>query len=179
LNLLDVIATLIILYGAFKGYKKGFFISLMGFISLYISLIIGIKYHHILILLIQKTPINLEDNALIVVSIIVSFLFSFLIILQLSKLLKYILDLTLIGFLDDLGGAFLGSLICGFILSFLFNIIDWLNVEILSDQINNSILYPIIKEIQPILTKYILLAINISPEFWDLIKNIEENKSFT
>ena len=151
----------------------------MGFISLYISLIIGIKYHHILILLIQKTPINLEDNALIVVSIIVSFLFSFLIILQLSKLLKYILDLTLIGFLDDLGGAFLGSLICGFILSFLFNIIDWLNTEILSDQINNSILYPIIKEIQPILTKYILLAINISPEFWDLIKNIEENKSFT
>ena len=151
----------------------------MGFISLYISLIIGIKYHHILILLIQKTPINLEDNALIVVSIIVSFLFSFLIILQLSKLLKYILDLTLIGFLDDLGGAFLGSLICGFILSFLFNIIDWLNAEILSDQINNSILYPIIKEIQPILTKYILLAINISPEFWDLIKNIEENKSFT
>ena len=151
----------------------------MGFMSLYISLIIGIKYHHILILLIQKTPINLEDNALIVVSIIVSFLFSFLIILQLSKLLKYILDLTLIGFLDDLGGAFLGSLICGFILSFLFNIIDWLNIEILSDQINNSILYPIIKEIQPILTKYILLAINISPEFWDLIKNIEENKSFT
>ena len=151
----------------------------MGFISLYISLIIGIKYHHILILLIQKTPINLEDNALIVVSIIVSFLFSFLIILQLSKLLKYILDLTLIGFLDDLGGAFLGSLICGFILSFLFNIIDWLNAEILSDQINNSILYPIIKEIQPILTKYILLAINISPEFWDLIKNIEKNKSFT
>ena len=179
MNLLDVIATLIILYGAFKGYKKGFFISLMGFISLYISLIIGIKYHHILILLIQKTPINLDDNALIVVSIIVSFLFSFLIILQLSKLLKYILDLTLIGFLDDLGGAFLGSLICGFILSFLFNIIDWLNVKILSDQINNSILYPIIKEIQPILTKYILLAINISPEFWDLIKNIEENKSFT
>lgn len=151
----------------------------MGFISLYLSLIIGIKYHHILILLIQKIPINLEDNALIVVSIIVSFLFSFLIILQLSKLLKYILDLTLIGFLDDLGGAFLGSLICGFILSFLFNIIDWLNVKILSDQINNSILYPIIKEIQPILTKYILLAINISPEFWDLIKNIEENKSFT
>ena len=179
MNLLDIIATLIILYGAFKGYKKGFFISLMGFISLYISLIIGIKYHHILILLIQKTPINLEDNALIVVSIIVSFLFSFLIILQLSKLLKYILDLTLIGFLDDLGRAFLGSLICGFILSFLFNIIDWLNVKILSDQINNSILYPIIKEIQPILTKYILLAINISPEFWDLIKNIEENKSFT
>ena len=179
MNLLDIIATLIILYGAFKGYKKGFFISLMGFISLYISLIIGIKYHHILILLIQKTPINLEDNALIVVSIIVSFLFSFLIILQLSKLLKYILDLTLIGFLDDLGGAFLGSLICGFILSFLFNIIDLLNVKILSDQINNSILYPIIKEIQPILTKYILLAINISPEFWDLIKNIEENKSFT
>ncbi len=179
MNLLDVIATLIILYGAFKGYKKGFFISLMGFMSLYISLIIGIKYHHILILLIQKIPINLEDNALIVVSIIVSFLFSFLIILQLSKLLKYILDLTLIGFLDDLGGAFLGSLICGFILSFLFNIIDWLNIKILSDQINNSILYPIIKEIQPILTKYILLAINISPEFWDLIKNIEENKSFT
>ena len=179
MNLLDVIATLIILYGAFKGYKKGFFISLMGFISLYISLIIGIKYHHILILLIQKTHINLEDNALIVVSIIVSFLFSFLIILQLSKLLKYILDLTLIGFLDDLGGAFLGSLICGFILSFLFNIIDWLNFKILSDKNNNSILYPIIKEIQPILTKYILLAINISPEFWDLIKNIEENKSFT
>ena len=179
MNLLDVIATLIILYGAFKGYKKGFFISLMGFISLYISLIIGIKYHHILILLIQKIPINLEDNALIVVSIIVSFLFSFLIILQLSKLLKYILDLTLIGFLDDLGGAFLGSLICGFILSFLFNIIDWLNFKILSDQINNSILYPIIKEIQPILTEYILLAINISPEFWDLIKNVEENKSFT
>ena len=179
MNLLDVIATLIILYGALKGYKKGFFISLMGFISLYLSLIIGIKYHYILILLIEKIPINLEDNALIVVSIIVSFLFSFLIILQLSKLLKYILDLTLIGFLDDLGGAFLGSLICGFILSFLFNIIDWLNVKILSDQINNSILYPIIKEIQPILTKYILLAINISPEFWDLIKNIEENKSFT
>ena len=151
----------------------------MGFISLYLSLIIGIKYHHILIILIQKIPINLEDNALIVASIVASFLLSFLIILQLSKLLKYILDLTLIGFLDDLGGAFLGSLICGFILSFLFNIIDWLNIKILSDQINNSILYPIIKEIQPILTKYILLAINISPEFWDLIKNIEENKSFT
>ena len=50
---------------------------------------------------------------------------------------------------------------------------------LLSYQINNSILYPTIKEIQPILTEYILLAINISPEFWDLIKNVEENKSFT
>ena len=87
--------------------------------------------------------------------------------------------LTLIGLLDDLGGAFLGSLICGFMLSFLFNILDWLNIELLSNEINNSILYPIIKEIQPILTEYILLAINIAPEFWDLIKNIEENKSFT
>ena len=43
-----------------RGYKKGFFISLMGFISLYLSLIIGIKYHHILIILIQKIPINLR-----------------------------------------------------------------------------------------------------------------------
>ena len=179
MNLLDVIATLIILYGAYKGYKKGFFISLMGFLSLYLSLIIGIKYHHILILIIKKTPINIDDDALIVVSIIASFLLSFIIIFQLSKFLKYILDLTLIGFLDDLGGAFLGSLICGFILSFLFNILDWLNIELLSNEINNSILYPIIKEIQPILTEYILLAINIAPEFWDLIKNIEENKSFT
>ena len=179
MNLLDVIATLIILYGAFKGYKKGFFISLMGFISLYISLIIGIKYHHILILLIEKTPVKLDGNALIVISIIISFLLSFIIILKLSKFLKYILDLTLIGFLDDLGGAFLGSLICGFILSFVFNILDWMNIELLSYQINNSILYPTIKEIQPILTEYILLAINISPEFWDLIKNVEENKSFT
>jgi len=179
LNLLDVIATIIILYGAYKGYKKGFFISFMGFISLYFSLIIGIKYHHILILLIEKTPVKLDGNALIVISIIISFLLSSIIILKLSKFLKYILDLTLIGFLDDLGGAFLGSLICGFILSFVFNILDWMNIELLSYQINNSILYPTIKEIQPILTEYILLAINISPEFWDLIKNVEENKSFT
>ena len=179
MNLLDVIATIIILYGAYKGYKKGFFISLMGFISLYFSLIIGIKYHYILILLIEKTPIKLDGNALIVISIIISFLLSFIIILKLSKFLKYILDLTLIGFLDDLGGALLGSLICGFILSFVFNILDWMNIELLSYQINNSILYPKIKEIQPILTEYILLAINISPEFWDLIKNVEENKSFT
>jgi len=179
LNLLDLIAALIILYGAYKGYKKGFFISLMGFISLYVSLIIGIKYHYILILIIEKIPINVGDNTLIVISIVLSFLLSFIIILQLSKFLKYILDLTLIGFLDDLGGAFLGSLICGFILSFLFNILDWLNIELLSNQINNSILYPLIKEIQPILTKYILIAINISPEFWDLIKDVEENKAFT
>ncbi len=151
----------------------------MGFISLYFSLIIGIKYHYILILLIEKTPIKLDGNALIVISIIISFLLSFIIILKLSKFLKYILDLTLIGVLDDLGGALLGSLICGFILSFLFNILDWMNIELLSYQINNSILYPKIKEIQPILTEYILLAINISPEFWDLIKNVEENKSFT
>lgn len=179
MNLLDLIAALIILYGAYKGYKKGFFISLMGFISLYVSLIIGIKYHYILILIIEKIPINVGDNTLIVISIVLSFLLSFIIILQLSKFLKYILDLTLIGFLDDLGGAFLGSLICGFILSFLFNILDWLNIELLSNQINNSILYPLIKEIQPILTKYILIAINISPEFWDLIKDVEENKAFT
>ena len=46
----------------------------MGFISLYFSLIIGIKYHHILILLIEKTPVKLDGNALIVISIIISFL---------------------------------------------------------------------------------------------------------
>jgi len=176
LHLLDLLIIIILIIGGYKGYKKGFFISLIGFFSLYISLIIAFKYYYVCEFLIHQISSDFEKETLTVVSIFLVFIISYLLIYQIAKFVKYILDLTLIGLLDDIGGSFLGFLIVGFIMSFLFNVIDWLNLDIFSDQINNSIFYPLIKEIQPLMTKYLFLLIELSPDVWKLFENIEETK---
>ena len=178
MNLVDLTLISIIIFGGYKGYKKGFFISLIGFCSLYISLIVAFKCYYIGMPFIKKIPINFDETSLIVISIFATFLLAYLLIFQVSKFIKYILDLTLIGFLDDIGGAFLGSLVVGFITSFLFNVIDWLNIELFKDEISNSILYPLIKEIQPIMTKYVFIFIELSPDLWDMLENIEKSTNF-
>ncbi len=176
MHLLDLLIIIILIIGGYKGYQKGFFISLIGFFSLYISLIIAFKYYYVGEFLIHLISSDFDKKTLTVVSIFLVFIISYLLIYQIAKFVKYILDLTLIGLLDDIGGAFLGSLIVGFIMSFLFNVIDWLNLDIFSDQINHSIFYPLIIEIQPLMTKYLFLLIELSPDVWKLFENIEETK---
>ena len=179
MNLLDIIVVAFIFFGGFKGYQKGLLITLIGFLSLYISVIVSFKYFFFLSFFISKIANNIDQNSLNVISIVLTIILVYLLLVQISKFIKYILNLTFIGFIDDIGGALIGCVIVSFLISFSFNIVDWLNIEIFLNQMEDSILYPIIKEISPTMIKYIFLFIELSPEGWDLLENLEKTETYS
>ena len=63
-----------------------------------------------------------------------------LIINKISKGLKYILDMTLIGVIDDISGAFFGLITTSLIISFMINIFQYFDVTIFEEEIKKSVI---------------------------------------
>jgi len=105
-------------------------ISLIGFFSIFLSIIISLNYSHIISgILFNFFPAS-EKLALGFVSIVLTFFLSTLVIHKLTKAIKYIIDMTLIGIIDDISGAFFGFITTALFISFIINILQYFDVTI-------------------------------------------------
>jgi len=140
--LLDILALIWILYGAFNGFRNGLIVTSIGMDSYILCFFIAFYFNHKLTEILSK--FELIQNVLLILPIL-SFVIIFFVtnklIHVLSKVLKKVNQLLLLGFFDKLGGAILETvlhvLIISFILSFgsQFNIIpnDWISNSIISN----------------------------------------------
>tara|TARA_B100000965_G_C19150473_1_gene565751 strand:- start:8 stop:466 length:459 start_codon:yes stop_codon:yes gene_type:complete len=148
-------------------------VSLMGFISIFISIIISLNYSYILSnFLIECFP-NTEKLLLGFASIIFTFFISSFFIHQISTGIKNILDMTLIGVIDDISGAFFGFITTALIISFIINIFQYFDISILEKEIKESTISFYLFDFAPNTFAYF---IDFFPSLEFIIENDESNK---
>lgn len=113
-------------------------LSLIGFISIFLSIIIALNYSHFTSSILFDFFPTSEKLALGFVSIVLTFFISTFLILKVTKAIKYVLDMTLVGVIDDISGAFFGFITTAIIISFSINILQYFDITVFEQEIKKS-----------------------------------------
>ncbi|WP_185857556.1 CvpA family protein [Blattabacterium cuenoti] len=112
--MLDIIIIILILYGGYRGYKKGLISQLFIFMIFFILILKGFYIFNFFKEILSKYK---EPNQLIIYSIIISFFSIIIIAFIIKKIIEFIMIITWMKPIDRLGGGILGMMKYFFYLS--------------------------------------------------------------
>ena len=164
----DIILAVLLLLGAFKGYRQGFIVEVFSFLAFFIGLFVALKL---------TIPVSLslfgESNFFSLATVIV-FIMLFLVlsfgIRVLAKALKNLIDFTFFGTLDNLFGAVAGLLKWAFIISIVFWLFDSVGYDIVGRYGQDTVIFPYIIDIGPMVFHWLS---SLMPFIRDLIDSME------
>jgi len=154
LSAIDVVLGILILVGAYHGYKAGFLLELFSLVAIVLGVLAGFKFMGwAMVALGQKIEIN--KDMLPYVAFAMVFIAVVIVVNLLGKLVKTSVDKTLLGPVDEVGGAVVGLVRTTFVFSIALWIVDSLNLSFISEWTEDSWLYPVVADVAPKFTHWI------------------------
>lgn len=136
-----------LVFGAFLGFKKGLLLEIVGVLAFILAIIGGFKLMETGMVYLSE---YFEDfgQLLPFISFLIIFLAIILLINMLGRLLKKMIDMTLLGGFDKFAGAILGLVKWAIGVSILLWLVNNFGVE-LPGQDEELVLYPFLTELGP------------------------------
>lgn len=138
---IDIILLVLILLGAYSGYKKGLLIEILTFFAFIIAIVSAFKLMHVGVDFLSTDP-EKAGGVLPYIAFLLIFIIVFLGIFFLSKLLKKILDFSLLGSFDSWAGALLGACKMAFGISLFLWLTFYAKIELPTNLITDAVIYP-------------------------------------
>lgn len=169
MSIWDFVILIILLAGAYRGYQKGLLREVIAVIALIAGIIGAIQWMPSGADFLSRT-FDLTSELLPVFAFFLIFIAIVLFLSLAGRLLKLVIDLTPIGFVDGIGGALLGMLKWALGISILLWILDTAQVELpVGDE---SMIYVNIKQIAPYVFQHLGEWSPLLEEFISSIKRI-------
>jgi len=151
MNYIDIFLIVPLLWGAFKGFKKGLIIEVVSLAALGLGIWGGVYFSDYAVnLIIEKV----EDKYIPITAFMLTFLAIVLVVYFLGRLLEKIIDIVQLKFINKLAGACFGLLKFGLIISILLFITDRYNQQfnfLPEDFSENSLIYEPLVELPNVL----------------------------
>lgn len=174
--IIDIIILIPVCFGAFQGFRKGLLMEIITLVAFILATVLSFKLLHQAMELLSPY-IGKNTNVLPVLSFILVFVLVIYLIHIIGKALKGILDVTLLGTVDNLAGAFVGALKWAFGFSVLLWLMDSATIGLPEDFIDGSIVYPYFVAYGPLLIEWFSILIPYAKELVNAIKEIVNIKS--
>lgn len=129
MNYFDIIIIIPLLWGAFKGFKKGLIIELASIIALLLGVWGGIKFSSVSAKYLGEV-FNISEKLMPLISFALTFILIVIAVFALAKLLERFIKMTSLSFINKLVGAVFGTLKFGLIISIILNLVNNINEEI-------------------------------------------------
>jgi membrane protein required for colicin V production len=174
LNIFDVIIIVLLLIGAYSGYRKGLILEILAFLAFIIAIIGGFYLMHLGMDLLTNY-FNLSGKSLPLISFILIFIAIILSVNFIGRMLKKVIDMTILGSIDNLTGALIGILKWAFGISILL----WLSSAIGFQStafMKESKLIPYIEPIGPKVIDYISILIPYVHQIFEAIQEMLEKR---
>lgn len=126
MNTMDIIITVILLFGLIKGFIKGLFIEITSLVGLILGVYGAIHFSYFLSDLL-KSKVSWDASMIQIVAFAGTFLIILLALVFLGKALTKIADTLALGFFNKILGAIFGFLKYALILSVLLLVYDQIN----------------------------------------------------
>ena len=116
MNPVDIVILIVLVLGAYEGFKKGFLLGLIGLVGFVVAVILGFYF-------MDSMTDWLKDNvtefnmAYPIVAFSIIFLISVALIQTVGWILKQVMNLILLGSIDSLAGSLLGVVKAAFFIS--------------------------------------------------------------
>ena len=122
-NILDIIIGIALIYGAIRGFSRGFIAQLVGLIGIIVALFLSLKFYKLMEAFLL--PLDwVSESFISIVSLIVTFGLIFLAINLASKIIQKSVETIGLGFVNRIAGAALGVILFVLISSTLLLIIN-------------------------------------------------------
>jgi membrane protein required for colicin V production len=157
LKIVDIVLILILLFGAYRGYQKGLLVEILTFLALIIAVISAFHLLH--------TGVNFlssyfkESKFLPFIAFILIFLLVFVGIFFLSKVIKSVIDYTMLGVFDNYAGAILGTCQIAFAVSMILWLCHNAHLDLPRSYTNGTFLYPNLVSFAPKIVSWVSYVI--------------------
>ncbi len=138
---IDIAITLVLTFGAYFGYKRGFLAELFFFTALVLGVFIGFRFVGWGVTYLHK-HFNADTAFLPYLSFLIIFLAVVLLVIFIGGRIKHLMDQTFLGKIDSVAGAFFGIMKYAFIASVIFWLALKLNFPPPEEWTRGSWLYP-------------------------------------
>ncbi len=170
MNTLDLVILIFLLIGAYRGFKKGLFIEIVGIAAFILAIIGSFKLLHVGIDFLAS-QFGSFSHLFPYIAFVLLFIGILLLINLLGKAVKKMMDLTLLGSMDNFAGAIVGILKWGIAISIFLWLTDTVGFKIPETSQQGSMLYGYIAPLGP---KTIEIISSIIPFMGDLIDSIRD-----
>jgi len=153
MNYFDIIFVIPLIWGAYKGYTKGFIIEIASLIALGLGIFGGVKFSSLSAEYLSQL-FDISAKLMPLISFAVTFIVIVLAVFTIAKLLQKIVKMVALGFVNRLAGLIFGCLKFALILSVVINLVGVVNEQIpfIDDEMqNSSLLYHPISKVAQIL----------------------------
>jgi len=165
-----------IAYGAYHGFKKGFLLEVIAILAFILAIIGGFKLLHLGMTFLDET-FNLKGDLLPYVAFVIIFIGIILGVNLLGKALKKVIDLTLLGTVDNLAGLLVAILKWAFGLSVILWLTDSFGMELPEKWVENSLLYPVILPLAPQVVEFLSGLMPFAHDLFDVVKSFLQGDS--
>lgn len=152
MSIWDFVILVILLAGAYRGFQKGLLREVVGILALVAGIIGAIQWLPQGMDFLSRT-LNTQTDLLPVFAFFLIFIAIVLAISLAGRLLKLVIDLTPIGFVDGIGGALLGMLKWALGISIILWVLDNAKVELPVD--DESMVYMNVKQVAPYIFQHL------------------------
>lgn len=157
MNFLDIAVIIVFVWGAYKGFTKGFLVSFASLLALFAGIFGATKFSSITAGILVRNNILTEKYAdLIAFSL--TFLLIIVVIHIIARILTRIIEAVELGLLNRIAGVFFNLLKSAFIISVVLVLFNYINnsVQIVNPQkLDNSIFYKPLSKFAPSVFPYL------------------------
>lgn len=172
LKTIDIIILIPLLFGAYFGYKKGFSMTIFKILALILGVILGFKLVHVSAQFLAP-HIGDANGFLPIISFLAVLILVIVGVNFVGKLVKKVLDMTLLGSFDNIAGAILNLLKWSFIIGTVFWLMERGGIAISEEQTNNSVLYPLLIKASPAIIDFFSQIMPFASDVVDYIKELK------
>jgi membrane protein required for colicin V production len=159
-----------LVFGAIAGFRKGLLIELIGIVAFIVAIIAGFKLMEVGITILAEYIVGYSE-LLPFLSFLIIFLAIILLINMLGKLLKNLIDMTLLGGFDKAAGALVGLVKWAIGISILLWLCSSFGFE-LPGQDEDLVLYPFLAELGPNIISKVDTILPFAQDMFDSIKEM-------
>jgi membrane protein required for colicin V production len=171
LKILDIFLLILLLIGAWNGYKKGLLLQVLSFFVLIIAVISAFKLLHSGI---EYLAPHFKGSSFVpFIAFILIFLLVFFAIYLVSRLLKKVVDYTLLGKFDKYAGALLGMCEIAFGLSLIIWLCHHSTIELPRSYTAGAFLYPELIGLAPKIVSWVSYVVPFQDIFPSIKKTLQ------
>ncbi len=167
---LDIILLIPLVFGAVLGFRKGLLLEIIGILAFILAIVGGFKLMELGIVYL-KDYFEGIDHLLPFISFIVIFLAIILLINMLGKIVKKMIDMTLLGGVDKFAGAVVGMVKWGIGISIILFLTINFGIE-LPGQDQDLVLYPFLVDLGPNIIGALDVVLPFAEEMLESIKEL-------
>ncbi len=164
----DIILLIILIFGAWSGYRKGLMLEIVAIAAFVLAVIGGFKLLDITMNIVSSFYGGF-GTFLPVVAFFLIFVLVILVVNLAGKVLKKVIDWTPLGFLDNVAGAAVGIFKWALAISILLWVGSTAGFELPKSSVEKTKIYPVVVEVAPKVGVWIG---SVFPPFKDLMDTV-------